>query len=152
VNNSVQFETSLAFGQEVERACADILRSKNMVTEPDICIYDNARDVHFFVECKRKTAWVSWCGKKETGLDIVCHDRLLRLHNSSGLDVWLIFYHEKQSPTGWFSLKLGTVEPRRWDGNKPNGEPVRGIDGRPQKPLALWTLETFSEMKDWKLL
>jgi len=78
----------------------------------------------FFVEVKRKTRWIHWCGKTETGLNQRHYNEYKRIAEATGLPVLLIFIHEGERPHGIYVTTVANAPDRIWNGKTPDGRYV----------------------------
>lgn len=139
MRSDTSFEEALAFGEEGERLVAAYLMSRGAwvmpvyqfrkhdqaplifaagchLIAPDLYVWRLGRDYH--AECKRKTRWVKWDGKRETGFNLRHYDEYRRVSDKTQREVVLFFLHEKCGPTGLYCGRLSELsrQARIWDG------------------------------------
>lgn len=117
---------------QFESKCAPLLYGKkeNYIL-PDMLIMKDTECA--FIEAKRKRQYVNWNGIKETGICFRLYEQYMKIHNKTGIEVFVCFLHEQQEPTGLFLVNLCTTG-RFWNGRNKDGIQF-------EKPLYLWNIK-----------
>ena len=137
----VNFDESLKWGQESEREVASKLLNNGVVALPlyqftssmapillaveemkqknyicpDLICFNNS--AVYFAEVKRKTNWVNFTGKNETGIDMRSYEQYKALSDKTGVPFYIVFVHEgNNGPSGIFITNIKNEHTRSWDG------------------------------------
>lgn len=154
------FREQLQFGEEGEHIISDFLMDKGVVImplyqfsaqespkifskekaliSPDLLCYG---DRVFFVEVKTKNQWVRWQGNIETGFNQKHYRHYLEVQQYTKQDVYVIFRHITEEPTGIYIVKLDFEPVRLWNGKTPSG---RYID----KPFVFYPFTALRKIGD----
>lgn len=165
----MNFEQALTYGKDGEHAVARLLISRGVVVQPlyqhtdkhaPVLLYQSDRSLmsailpdltcwhakrQYFAEVKRKTRWVIWNGRRETGFNLRLFHHYMDVRRQTGAPLYVFFLHERQEPTGVFYAELGRLAPtlRIWDGLR------IGTSERIEKALALFDANALT--KAWDL-
>jgi len=139
------FQTHLVYGQDGEREVAiklmengfcifplyqftdslapiviaiEEMKQKNY-TCPDL-IAMRSGSVYLF-DSKRKRTWVTFTGKKETGLNLSKYIQYKELSDKTGVPCIVVFVHENDEPHGMFATEIHNQNTRLWNGYSQNG-------------------------------
>ena len=136
INNSIEFQNSLAYGTQGEKEVATIFLNNGYsilpmyqfkslenspklfnetseIISPDLIVFKNGKSL--FVEVKKKTRWVKHFDTIETGCDYRLYLQYLHTVNTTGLNLIMVFNHVDESPNGMYFIDIKT-EGRYWDG------------------------------------
>jgi len=136
------FETLLKIGEDGEHEVAKYLIKKDLsilplyqfnnnktpllfcknanLILPDLTCFNKKDDKKcFFVEVKTKKQWVKFKNRIETGIDYRLYLAYKKVIKQTQMDVYLIFNHKVEKPTGLFLCKLQDYT-RIWDGKVNN--------------------------------
>jgi len=91
--------------------------------------------VAYFFDSKRKSRFIEYKGRRETGCDDKAYSNYLKCASITGFKTILVFLHG-DDPRDWYCGDVQQIEPykRLWNGCKPTGERV-------SKPLALFNVD-----------
>ncbi len=152
------FDKQLKIGEEGEHIITEFLLNKKVVVMPlyqfnaektpmlfskneniicpDLLCYGNKV---FFVEVKSKHRWVRWHGGIETGFNYRHYTHYLNVEQTTNQNVYVIFRHTKEEPTGVYIVKLDYKPIRYWDGKTPSGKYI-------DKPFVFYPYEALKKI------
>ena len=134
--NQADFKKQLAVGEEGEEEVANFLIEKcnfavlplyqfiskktpgifynsyNFIC-PDLTCFRDGKVI--FVDAKRKSRWVNFTGKLETGFNLNHFREYKKLQEKVNIPVFIVFNHHDKEPTGLFFTYIDNYS-RIWDG------------------------------------